>query len=97
MDAVPKVTGEAKYASDISLKGMLHAKVLLPPSHGAKLISVDISKAKSISGARIVKEDGLIAVLHEKPDMAADALALVKVKWDESNPKFDNSSVYFRL
>jgi nicotinate dehydrogenase subunit B len=97
MDAVPKVTGEAKFASDVSLKGMLHAKILLPPSHDAKLLSVDVSKAKSISGAIVVQEDGLIAALHEKPDMAANALALVTAKWDESNPKFDNSSVFDHL
>ena len=40
-DAVLKVTGEAKYTGDLKLPGMVFARVLRPPSHGAKLKSVD--------------------------------------------------------
>ena len=42
MDARLKVTGEAKFTGDITLPGMLHAKVLRPPSmmpHWHQLIS----------------------------------------------------------
>ncbi|MDX1284054.1 MAG: molybdopterin cofactor-binding domain-containing protein, partial [Draconibacterium sp.] len=44
-DARQKITGEAKYTGDIHLPGMLYAKVLRPPAHGARLVSVDISEA----------------------------------------------------
>ena len=37
-DAIQKVTGEAKFAADMRLPGMLYAKILRPPAHGAKLI-----------------------------------------------------------
>lgn len=93
-DALPKVTGEAKFAADIILPGMLHAKVLRPPTHDATLISVDVTKAKSFTGAIVIHEENLIAVLHEKPDLAADALALVSAKWDVPDPKVDNRSVF---
>jgi isoquinoline 1-oxidoreductase len=93
-DARPKVTGEAKFTSDIILPGMLHAKVLRPPSHDATLASVDVSKAKTISGAIVIQEDGLIAVLHEKPGLAENALALVSAKWDVPEPKVDNQSLF---
>ncbi|GAF69812.1 unnamed protein product, partial [marine sediment metagenome] len=75
-DAKPKVTGEAKFTCDIKLPGMLHAKILRPPSHDATLASVDVSKALNIAGAMVIQEDDLIAVLHEKPDVAENALAL---------------------
>jgi isoquinoline 1-oxidoreductase len=97
MDAMPKVTGEAKFASDIILPGMLYAKILRPPSHGAKLVSVDVSKAQSISGAKVIQDTGLVAVLHEKPDLADYALSLVTAKWEEQKPKVDNRSVFDHL
>jgi nicotinate dehydrogenase subunit B len=93
-DARPKVTGEAKFTGDIVLPGMLHAKVLRPPSHDATLESVDVSKAMNITGAIVIQEDGLIAVLHEKPGQAEYALALVSAKWDVPEPKVDNQSIF---
>ena len=44
-DGVDKVTGRAKYAGDIVLPGLLHAAILRPPAHGAKLQSADTSAA----------------------------------------------------
>ena len=37
IDAPEKVTGHAKYAGDIRPAGMLYARILRPPAHGAKL------------------------------------------------------------
>ncbi|HDY90415.1 MAG TPA: hypothetical protein ENH82_20130, partial [bacterium] len=94
MDARAKVTGEAKFTSDIILPGMLYAKVLRPPSHDATLVSVDVSKAMNINGAIVIQEDGLIAVLHEKQGLAENALALVSAKWDVPEPKVNNQSIF---
>ena len=96
-DASPKVTGEAKFTIDIMLQGMLHAKVLRPPSHDATLASVDVARAMNIKGTIVIQEDGLIAVLHENPDLADYALALVSAKWDVPDPKVDNQSIFDHL
>jgi isoquinoline 1-oxidoreductase len=93
-DARAKVTGEAQFASDIKLPGMLYAKVLRPPSHDATLESVDASKASNIAGAIVVQEDGLIAVLHEDPALAENALDQVTAKWKVPEPKVDNKSIF---
>jgi isoquinoline 1-oxidoreductase len=93
-DARSKVTGEAKFTGDIILPGMLHAKVLRPPSHDATLASVDVSKASNITVAIVILEDGLIAVLHEKPELAENALALISAKWEVPEPKVDNRSIF---
>lgn len=93
-DAIPKVTGEAKFAGDIKLPGMLYARVLRPPSHGATLASVDVSKARNVAGTIVIQEDDLIAVLHENPELAGHALALVSVKWDVPEPKVDNKTIF---
>jgi len=93
-DARPKVTGEAKFTCDIMLPGMLHAKILRPPSHDAILESVDVSKAQNTNGAIVIQEDDLIAVLHEYPELAENALASVSAKWDVPEPKVDNQSIF---
>jgi nicotinate dehydrogenase subunit B len=93
-DALGKVTGEAKFTGDIRLPHMLYAKVLRPPSHDATLVSADISKAENIKGAIVIQEDGLIAVLHENPELAENALAMVSAKWDVPEPKVDNQSIF---
>jgi nicotinate dehydrogenase subunit B len=94
MDAMQKTMGEAKFTGDIKLPGMLFAKVLRPPSHDATLVSVDVSKAKNMKGAIVIQEDDLVAVLHEKPELAENALALVTAKWDVPEQKVDNQSVF---
>ena len=92
-----KVTGEAKFTGDIKLPGMLHAKVLRPPSHDSTLVSVDVSKARSVPGAIVIQEEGLVAVLHEKSELAANALAMVSAIWDESEPRVENKSLFSYL
>ena len=36
-DALEKVTGKAKFSGDVSLPGMLYARIVRPPAHGAEL------------------------------------------------------------
>jgi isoquinoline 1-oxidoreductase len=43
-DSRLKVTGEAKFSADIQLPGLLHAPLLRPPSHGAKLLTADVKE-----------------------------------------------------
>jgi nicotinate dehydrogenase subunit B len=93
-DAREKVTGKAKFAGDNRLPRMLYAKVLRPPSHDATLNSVDVSEAENLVGAIVIQEDGLIAVLHENPELAENALALVSAKWEVPEPKVDNQSIF---
>ena len=83
-DALAKVTGAAKYVGDYQLPGMVCARILRPPAHGAKLKSVDTSGVAALAGAQVVRDGDLIAVVHETPDLAHQALALVKAEWDRS-------------
>ena len=67
-DAVEKTTGKAVYAGDVRLPGMLYARILRPPAHGAVLKSVDTVAAESMPGVRVIRDDDFIAVLHEQPE-----------------------------
>lgn len=96
-DAVLKVTGKAEYAGDIKLPGMLYARILRPPTHGAKLKSVDYSEAERINGVQIVRDGNLIAVLHEAFDVAQAALSRIKTEYDIPEDARDNQNIYDHL
>ncbi len=96
-DAREKVTGEALYAGDIRIPGMLYAKILRPPAHDAVLKSVDTSAAEKWPGARVVKEKDLIAVLHEDPEEAAKALQSIKAEYERPKPQVDDSTIFDHL
>ena len=53
-DAIPKVTGAAQYVADLHLSGMLHAAVLRSPHPHAKILSIDVSAARSMPGVKAV-------------------------------------------
>jgi isoquinoline 1-oxidoreductase len=96
-DAHEKVTGQAQYAADIRLPGMLHARILRPPAHGATLEKLDTSAAAALDGIRVVQERDLVAVLHEQRDMADRALALIRAKYAVPEATFDDRTVYEHL
>jgi len=93
-DAYAKVTGKANYAGDIRLPRMLYAKILRPPVHGARLQSADISAAKKIKGAKVVRDGDFIAVLHEYPDEADRALAQIKARFLETKTGIDDKTIF---
>jgi CO/xanthine dehydrogenase Mo-binding subunit len=53
-DAVPKVKGEFDYSSDLSAPGMLWGDTLRSPQAHARIVSIDVSKALSLTGVRAV-------------------------------------------
>jgi isoquinoline 1-oxidoreductase len=96
-DAIEKVTGAAKFSGDIRLPGMLYAKILRPPAHGAKLIKADTDPAKNIDGIQIVKEGDFVAVLHEHPDVAEQGLAQIKAQFDRPKTGVDDKTIFDHL
>ncbi len=96
-DGELKVRGKAQYAGDLRLPGMLYARVLRPPSHGAKVISLDVSAAKAMDKVRVIQEDDLVAVLHPAPDMAEKALGLIQAKFDVPESQLDEANIHRHL
>ena len=81
LDGREKVTGAARYAADIRVPGMLYARLLRPPSHGATLQQIDTSAAEQLPGISVVNRKGLIAVLHADPEAAEEGLRRIKAQW----------------
>ncbi len=97
LDAEAKVTGKARFAGDIHFPDMLYARILRPPAHGAVLKAVDTSAAEKIPGIEIVKEEGLIAVLHSDPEIADSALSAIKAEFDVPQSTLDNETIFDHL
>ncbi len=53
-DLRDKLTGEAKYTSDISLPGMLCGRILRSPHPHARIVGIDATAAESLPGVRAV-------------------------------------------
>lgn len=84
IDAVARVTGQAKFSQDILVPGMLFAKVLRPPSYGAKLLHGDFAAAERMPGVvAVVTDNDLIAVLAETDEQAELAARLITAQWQE--------------
>ena len=50
VDAFERLTGEAKYAADVYLPGMLYVKILRSPHPHAKVVKIDTTRAQGASG-----------------------------------------------
>jgi CO/xanthine dehydrogenase Mo-binding subunit len=96
-----KVTGTAKYPSDINRRGLLQGRVLRCPFAHAKITALDISAAQSLPGVRAVRVlqgvgaeiqwalDAVALVAAVSGDIAEDALRAVAVAY-EVLPHFVN-------
>ena len=54
VDARSKAIGEAKFAVDVYLPGMLHGKVLRSTHAHARILHIDTAKAKRLKGVKVV-------------------------------------------
>ena len=87
VDIPAKVTGGPAYVHDLPLPGMLHARVVRPPSYHATLLRVDTTPITKMPGVRTVHRDGnYLAVIAEREYQAIAAMrALAKAAtWNET-------------
>jgi xanthine dehydrogenase YagR molybdenum-binding subunit len=92
VDATPKVTGRARYSSDIQADGWLYGMILRSKWPAAKILSVNLDKARQVPGikAAVVVRDGEFTVRFYGEEIAAvagtskqaclDALQAIEVK-----------------
>jgi nicotinate dehydrogenase subunit B len=96
-DARIKVTGQAKYTGDLKLPGMVFARILRPPSHGAKLSVVDVSGAEKVPGTQVVRDGDFIAVVNENRDRADEAIVKIKAEYTFDELKVNEVNMFDRM
>src|SRR5258705_12001733 len=84
VDIPAKVTGGAAYVQDMRLPGMVHARVVRPPSYGAQLDECDTSAVEKLPGVvKIVRDGNFLAVVAARQFQAIKAMAALSsaAKW----------------
>jgi CO/xanthine dehydrogenase Mo-binding subunit len=71
VDAIERVTGQAKYTNDIKLPGMLYARVLRSPHAHARILRIDASEALQLPGVQAVITQTPVQRCHQGDDEAA--------------------------
>jgi nicotinate dehydrogenase subunit B len=80
-----KVTGKTQWSCDVTLPGMLHARMIRPATIGSTLISVGAVDKKQFPTAEIVKKGNLVAVVspNEWEAISASRAVAAGTKWTE--------------
>jgi 4-hydroxybenzoyl-CoA reductase alpha subunit len=83
VDAAGKVTGQTQYTDDMTLPGMLHARIRRSDRPHARLVRVDTSRAAALPGVRAVLTGADLPAKYGILPVSQDerALALDKVRY----------------
>src|SRR5207248_164330 len=101
-DIPEKVNGTHAYMQHVRVPGMLHGRVVRPRGQGAygagaKVISIDESSIRNISGAHVVRRGDFVGVVAENEWDAVRAAQELKVVWDMPASLPGNESLHQRM
>lgn len=82
-DVPLKCTGRHPFLQDFTLPGMLHGRVVRPPSFGAKLLSVDESSIRGIPGVRVVRMESFLGVVSKDEWAVVRAAREIRAQWSD--------------
>jgi nicotinate dehydrogenase subunit B len=92
-DLPGKFTGEFAYVHDVRVPGMLHGRVVRPPSVNGKPTNVDESSIKQIPGiVKVVQEGSFVGVVAETEWAAIRAAKALNVTWSTPATKMPASA-----
>ena len=85
IDIPAKVTGGGAYVQDLRLPGMVHARVVRPPSQAARLLAVDDAATLRLPGVlKVVRDGRFLAVIADGEYRAVKAAAALAraTRWE---------------
>ena len=88
------MTGAHAYASDVSLPGMLHGKVMRPAGFKGTLASLDAGAAESMPGVRVVRDGDFVGVVAPDAWTADRAVRALKAQWREAPGQPSNADLF---
>ncbi|HEY1610138.1 MAG TPA: molybdopterin cofactor-binding domain-containing protein [Paraburkholderia sp.] len=84
IDIPRKVTGQFTFMQDVRIPGMLHGRMVRPPSHGASVLAIDASSIAHLPGVvQIVRCADSVGVVCEREEQAIGAARALKVSWSD--------------
>jgi nicotinate dehydrogenase subunit B len=85
VDIPPKFSGQQSFIQDLVVPGMLHGRLVRPPSSSAQFVSVDEASIKHIPGiVKVVQRGNFVGVVAEREEQAVLASQQLKVEWAET-------------
>jgi CO/xanthine dehydrogenase Mo-binding subunit len=96
VDIPAKVTGGEAYVQDLRPPGMVHARIVWPPSHGATIAGVEAAAVEKMPGVlKVVRDGNFLAVIAEREFQAVKAMhqLAAAARWDEKSILPDASNV----
>ena len=95
LDRAALMTGQFEFVHNVRVPGMLHGRVVRPPSVGATVASVDESSVREIPGlVKIVVRNNFVGVVAEKQAQAIEASRRLKIKW-KSGPGLPPQNTFY--
>jgi CO/xanthine dehydrogenase Mo-binding subunit len=97
LDIPAKVFGEPAFIQDMAVTGLLHGRVVRPPSYEAKLRSADLDAARKIAGVvEVVRDGAFLGVIAESEAAAVKARAALAAacRWEEVAKYPNEDSLY---
>jgi nicotinate dehydrogenase subunit B len=88
IDLPGKFTGEFTYSQDVKVPGMLHGRIVRPPTVPSKPSYVDESSVSHIAGVvKVVQEGTFVGVVAQSEWAAIQAARALKVTWSTAATK----------
>ena len=95
LDIPDKLTGKFTYMQDVRVPGMLHGRVVRPPTIGAKLETVDESSIKDIPGiVKVVRDADFLAVVAANEWAAIRGARELKATWSKAETLPDQDKLW---
>jgi nicotinate dehydrogenase subunit B len=97
VDIPAKVTGGVAYVHDMRMPGMVHARIVVPPSPKATISAVNTAKVEKLPGVLKIHRDGnFLAVIAEREYQAVVAMNVLAAAttWVESETLPDPKTIY---
>lgn len=92
------VTGRFEFVHNVRVPGMLHGRVVRPPSTNGAVAGVDDRSIEGMPGVvRVVVKNNFVGVVAEKPWQAIQAAAALKVTWTPGAALSPQSDFHTRL
>ncbi len=88
LDVPGKVFGPARFAGDVRVPGMVHARVVRPPSVGARPLAIDEKALSAHGDARVVRVGDLLAVVASREWHAVAGARDLVVRWSAPSTQF---------
>ncbi len=99
-DLAEGVTGARRFLHDLTHPGMLHGRVVRPPSYSARLVSAQTEGIAALPGVvEVVRRGSFLGVIAQREEQAVAAAEALRVvaKWHTDVPLVPQSELFTRL